>query len=189
MFSSQVASAQKIKLFELKKYKLESKDENKLETYKSGEVVLKTDLNYYKTKNTYYSNGTKMVVKVPSYEGLTFLIKMSFDGNSNITWTDDFEEFVTIYIDNYRGQISLNKKLIKINQYNQISLKFRVEGKKILVFNAKEKIGSVSTSHMDKVTSFTFNINKNIKIYNFMIIKDSKLENKSDVKDTNNTKK
>jgi len=176
---SGVVYAQKVKVFDLKQYKLEPKEKNKLETYKVGAITLKTDLKYYENTEMYYQ-GSKMYLSIPKFEGITLLIKkhtnsdtLYYSRNGKITFFDDFSESVIIYY--WAEYMEIDGKKYKIDSHSTI--KFKIKDNEILVFNGKEKFATISTKHMEKIVSYeqTFGYQKDYKqskekIYQFMII-------------------
>jgi len=106
---SGVVYAKKVKLFDISKYDLKKKDKTGLETFKVGDIIVKTDLKYYENSEMYYE-GSNIHVYMNDFEGVSILIKRNIiqDGIAweshypygKITLSDEFGAEVNI---GYRG--------------------------------------------------------------------------------------
>lgn len=169
-----VAYAKKVKLFDLSKHELKSKEEGKIETYKIADITLKTDL-VYNSKRQYHSNGTKLLLsRNKSFEGMNLIYKRShnngpYQNTVRFEFNDEFGEMIKItrtgsdfYVGDkeYRNQSSQNEVL-----------KFSIESNKISVYRNNEFINSIKTEHMDKITNINFTLDKSEEIvYDLKII-------------------
>jgi len=172
------AFAQKVKVFNLKDYQLKPEKQNTLETYKVGEITIKTDLKYIENAEMYYE-GTNLYLTMPSFEGLTFFYKKNsnpyrddykYPRGGKITFSDDFGEAIIFYYWEDKLEVLGKEYFIGRNS----SLKFKIAKDNISLYNHGKLIVNVPAKHMDSIVSYEHKFGRyeygNERIYNLMII-------------------
>jgi len=150
-----VAHAKKVMLFDLSKHELQSKNKNKYETYKIGDITLKTDLQYHGGKEPYHT-FSRIKIIMPSYEGIMFYFASSAlfnDNNSLFMVTDDFGEIAKIEFAPSRRKIMIKDQVIYL---------YDVYGK---------EIEHVSAKHLDGIKEIIiYPYDRNTELHDFKII-------------------
>lgn len=170
-----VAYAKNVKLFDLSKHELKSKEEGKIETYQVGDVTLKTDLIYNK-KRLNHSNGSIIdLSRQDGFNGMYIIYKRyeSQDygtGNTNlkITFSDEFGENLRITNDD-RGTWYLGDKTVKFSKGEEI-IKFVLKNKQLKIYRNNKILQTLQTDHMDKVSNVRFNTSEWETVYDLKVI-------------------
>jgi len=181
---SGVAYAKKVMLFNINKYDLKKKDKNGLETFKVGNIIVKTDWKYHEDNDMYYK-GSNMYIYRDTFENISILIKKysstrGYGFNGKIVFSDDFGEHVSIIL--HEDELRLTKKKrwnIGVNS----TIKYVVGKKEIKVFNGTNNFTSISIEHMGKITSFQYSLEAGNEIYKFLIFGENKETPKKEKKD------
>ena len=166
-----IASAERIKMFELKKHQIISKVKDKIEMYQVGDVIIKTDLTYNESKQHY--TGSRLDIDIPKgIDKGTFMISMWRGGSKeSIYFLDDFGESITYDFHSYN--FIFNGENLSRNSSGKRIFKFAFDSKEMKVYINNSFIGKQSLEHMGKITRFEQQLTLNDQhINNFIVIAD-----------------
>ncbi len=174
---SGVAYAERVKLFDLGKQKLESTEEGKLETYKIGSVIIKTDLAYNDKKEYYHGRNLKFEFTKP-LNNFTLIFKTWMDRehyDKKLNFYDDLGEVYSLRFNASSLYFFKNGKEQEIASIRgNKTFKLTVKNKEINIYVDNQLCGSSSLEHMGSIVSYDqqFMPDADQVLYKFLIIAD-----------------